>query len=150
MLVRTHLAFAFLVAMLLYPIFNPSNIYIFFSFIILGSLIVDIDHPQSKIGTKLKPISKFISFLFGHRTWFHSIFLALIISGILYYFNAQMGTALFIGYLSHIFLDGLTWSGVNIIHPINQLRIQGFIKTGKPAEHILLIIIIALIVINIL
>jgi inner membrane protein len=150
MLVRTHLAFAFLVSMLLYPILNPSNIYQFFAFIILGSLIVDIDHPQSKIGTKLKPISKFISFLFGHRTWFHSIFLALIISGILYYFNTQMGTALFIGYLSHIFLDGFTWSGVNIIHPINQLRIQGFVKTGKLAEHILLIIIIVLIVINIL
>ena len=150
MLARTHLAFAFLIAMILFPILKPSNIYIFFGFILLGALIVDIDHPQSKIGSKLKPISKFISFLFGHRTWFHSIFLAFLISGLLYLLNKPMGTALFIGYVSHIALDGLTWSGVNLIHPISQLRIQGFIKTGKILEHILLMIIIAVIIIRIL
>ena len=33
----------------------------------LGSLIPDIDEPNSTAGKKMKPISKGIKFLFGHR-----------------------------------------------------------------------------------
>ena len=38
----------------------------------LGGLIPDIDHPNSKISHKLKPVSAVVSLMFSHRGFFHT------------------------------------------------------------------------------
>ena len=43
----------------------------------------------------------------------------------------------FFGYTSHILLDGFTLEGINFIYPIKQLRLQGFVETGKKQERLL-------------
>jgi inner membrane protein len=140
MLARTHIAFGISVGLIYISIIIPDSIIIFFSGLMLGTLMVDIDRPNSKIGIKTKPLSDIFSILFGHRGFFHSIFAAILLSGPIWYFlSKEFGLAFLIGYISHILIDGLTEAGVNLLHPFANLRIAGFIKTGSIFEHFLLV-----------
>ena len=149
MLARTHIAFGFLLGLFLLPYLDISNKIIFFVLVLLGSLIVDIDHPKSKLGRRLGFISKLFKFLFGHRGLFHSIFFTLIVSYLFYYFNKEYGIALFIGCVSHLVADSFTKQGINFLHPIANFRLSGFVKTGSFLETILFILMLIIIVIKI-
>lgn len=145
MMARTHLAFALLIYLLSLKFINTNNKIIFLIFVLIGSLLTDIDTPKSKFGKKIKPLSNILSFLFGHRRLFHSVWTPLILFIIYrYFFKSIIILALVIGYLSHLFIDGLTKQGINILHPIANLRIKGFIETGSFLETILFIIFIVL------
>lgn len=86
---------------------------------ILGSLLPDIDHPKSTISLKLK------SYLFiRHRGFTHSLTALLLLillapwgEKILHY-NLYQG--IIIGIISHIFLDSLTPSGVQLFFPCKK------------------------------
>jgi len=150
MLARTHLAFGFLTALFLQSTIPYSNKYIFFALVLLGALIPDIDKQNSKISQKIPIIPKIIQILTTHRGIFHTIFSAILIPGLIYIFISKpYGFALFFGYISHLLIDGLTKSGVNLLYPFLELRIAGPIQTGKITEHVLLggIIIICLLMI---
>jgi inner membrane protein len=150
MLARTHLAFGIAVGILLVGMINPASVLFFFFGLLLGTLIVDIDQPNSKLGSKLKPFTDIFSLLFGHRGFFHSLFSAVLFSGVAWYFlDREFGLGILVGYVSHILLDGLTESGVNLLHPVTNLRISGFVKTGGLIEHLMLIGIIVFIVVKI-
>jgi len=151
MLWYTHLAFGFLAGLVLFPFVNSGNIYIFFAFVLLGALIPDIDTPKSKVGSKLGIFSKLIKAIFGHRGIIHTVWGMLIICGLFWFFvNRVYGVALFIGFFSHLLIDGLTKKGINFLHPFSKMRIAGFIETGTMEEAILLIIIVALSIIMLL
>lgn len=138
MLFRTHALFSLLIAVFLFNYFD-FNRYLFVALVVLGGMIPDIDKGSSKINNLLK-ITKPIAYVVRHRGMFHSLFLAILISGIVYAFVNQIaGIALFIGYLGHLLIDGLNHAGVNLIHPLKKLHISGFIETGSIAEHILTI-----------
>ena len=79
MMFRTHLAFALLVGLLTMSLFD-LNKYLFVSLVLFAGILPDIDYPRSKIGKKLRAVSVPIKFLFGHRGIFHSVFMAGIIS----------------------------------------------------------------------
>ncbi len=148
MLWYTHLAFGFLTGLIFLPFVNSGNIYIFFAFVLLGALIPDIDTPNSKIGSKFGIFSKAIKAVFGHRGIVHTVWGMLVLCGLFWYFvNRTYGTALFIGFFSHLLIDGLTKKGINFLHPISKMRIAGFIETGTMGEAIVLIIIVALAII---
>ena len=86
-----------------------------------------------------------------HRGISHSIFAAVIVSGLLYYFTSPIyGVALFLGYLSHLFMDGLTPRGINFLQPFGRLHLAGFVPTGSYAELVVFLVILSGIVVEII
>lgn len=97
---------------------------------LIGSLIPDIDHRNSKIGNKMKITSFIVNKLCGHRKLTHAPLLYIILSIILlipvissgnfntFYFNLILG--IFIGVVSHLFLDSLTISGIPLLYPFKK------------------------------
>lgn len=148
MLCRTHLAFGLLVGLVALNYINLTYVdkFIFVSLVIFASMLPDLDHPDSKLSNKIPVIPKIISMVSKHRGIFHSIFFALLLSGAVYYFfGFSYGIALFIGYMSHLIIDGLTKQGINFLHPIGRLHMAGFVETGTIGEMIVLAVLIALI-----
>ena len=106
---------------------------------IIGSLILDIEHKNSYVSNKHKIIS-FISRIFlKHRGFTHSIFGVCSIALITYLSTGYLGVenrittllsaSIFIGAISHVFLDMLTPSGVELLSPFTNKRFS-FIR-GK-------------------
>ena len=111
---------------------------------LLGSLMPDVDTPESKLGRQVGILSRLFRFLAGHRGIFHSAFAAVFFAAIVWIvFGPTYGTAMFIGYASHLLIDGFTKSGINYLHPITTFRISGFIVTGGMSENLLLVGIVA-------
>lgn len=142
MMYYTHLAFGFLIALLSVEVFDIKNKLIFILVVVMFSIFPDIDERKSKIGRKNKVISTIINFVFGHRGFFHSIYIPLILYFIFYYINVEIGVAILSGYFSHLFADGLTKNGIRPLYPIINKKINGFIKTNSILEKILFLIII--------
>lgn len=109
----------------------------------VGGLIPDIDHPNSKISKSLKPVSAVVSLMFSHRGLFHTPFLYLILWGIWMWLcpNPEWlmwGNFVFIGIASHLFLDFLNPGGIPILFPIGLKRHRVLrIKTGSKVELII-------------
>ena len=148
MLLRTHVFFALLIAIIL--ILNihltPINKLIFLAIILVASRLPDIDETRSKIGKRTKPVSSIINFIFDHRGFFHSLTIIILsIIGLLTIKTPHfIILAVAIGYFSHLFLDAFTKSGIPILWPI-KTRLKGFVKTGSFLEIIFFWIVILLI-----
>ncbi len=134
----THLIAGLLLAVLFIP-YAPNQLLGVF-IILLGALIPDIDERSSILGRKIP----FISFFTRHRTFFHSLFFAILCMIVLNVFLPRMYVWLFLaGYMSHLFLDAMTPMGVRPFWP-SQVRIRGFIRTGGILEKMLFILFTAL------
>lgn len=120
---------------------------------ILGSLIPDIDHKQSKIGKKMKITSFIINKLCKHRGITHTPLLYMILSLILllptilsgnflntFYFNLFFG--IFIGIISHLFLDSLTISGIPLLYPFTKKKFHLFSYSTNRKEYLPKILIL--------
>ncbi len=88
----------------------------------LGSLLPDIDSPQSLLGKPLFFLSERIERRFGHRTITHS-FLGLLLAAVLTLpFVPRMGlgpwVALLIGYFAHLLGDMCTKQGIQFYWPM--------------------------------
>jgi len=97
---------------------------------LLFSILPDVDTPKSLPG-RLFPLSSQLNSRFGHRTATHSLlFLAA---------SLVFGPAAFLGALSHILLDLLTPSGVQLAWPknLNFVLLGGPVKTGGRTENML-------------
>jgi len=145
MMYYTHLAFGFLVSLLSIEFFSIQNKIIFVLIIMFFSIFPDIDERKSKIGRKNKTLSTIINFMFGHRGFFHSIYIPLFLYFIFYYISNEIGLAILVGYFSHLFMDGLTKNGIRPLYPIINKKINGPIKTNSILEKILFLVIIFLI-----
>ncbi|HLO77719.1 MAG TPA: metal-dependent hydrolase [Magnetospirillum sp.] len=101
----------------------------------LGSLLPDIDHPQSWAGRKLRPISVPLSMLVGHRGVTHSAIAVLGgLAALLLMGMGWMAAPLVIGYLSHLVADGLTPSGVPLLWPSRRRFTLNLCETGSLVE----------------
>jgi|TARA_Y100000310_G_scaffold80298_1_gene76945 inner membrane protein len=138
----THLAFGLLVALLALDFFNIQNKLLFVLIAVFFSIFPDIDDTKSKIGKKNRQISRIINFIFGHRGFFHSIYVPLILYYIFYYVNKEIGAAVLVGYFSHLFMDALTRKGIKPFYPLINKRINGFFKTNSLLEKIFFLIVI--------
>ena len=145
MMYYTHLAFGFLVSLLAINLFDINNKLFFVLIAILFSIFPDIDERKSKIGRKYKKTSTIINFIFGHRGFFHSIFIPLALYFVFYYINNEVGIAILVGYFAHLFMDALTKRGIRPLYPIINKKINGPVKTNSLIEKILFLIIILLI-----
>lgn len=142
MMYYTHLAFGFLVSLISITFFNINNKLLFILISVLFSIFPDIDERKSKIGKKYKFASRTINFLFGHRGFFHSIYIPLILYAVFYSTNAEIGIAILAGYFSHLLMDAMTKHGIRPLYPPINRKINGFIKTNSLSEKILFLIII--------
>lgn len=133
----THLLFAFFIASL----FAKEQGWLMMGMVLLGSFLPDIDHPQSKLGSKIK----IIGWLSQHRGFWHTPFAMLIVSlGIAVITQVKIGMGLGIGYTSHIVLDTLTIKGVMLFYPFSRRRLTGPIETGSVTEGILFVLLFIL------
>jgi len=141
MLFKTHLAFGFLIGLFGIQFLNPSNQLLFMAIVLLGSVFSDVDHPESKLGRKIK----IIGFLFEHRGFFHSfIFLILVNIPLFLFLNKYLIYiyAFNIGFISHLIADMINHMGIMPLHPLSKFRISGFIKTGNLFESLLFYVLI--------
>lgn len=105
-----------------------SSIFVASGGAIVGSLLPDIDHPQSFLGRRLKWVSKPINHLWGHRSITHSLVLIGGIMGILAFIDQKaLALGLGIGMLGHVIIDlCCRGAGVAFLYPFYPKRIQLF------------------------
>ena len=116
---------------------------IFLGAAVVGSILPDIDHKNSYIGKKAKTVSKTISKLAGHRKLFHAPLMYLLSYSIsIGMINDKLLLAcikgLFLGVLSHLFLDSFTIGGLPWFYPLSKKKFSLCnIKTNSKVEEIL-------------
>jgi len=142
MMYYTHLAFGFLVSLIALNFFNIENTILFILVTLFFSIFPDIDETRSKIGRKYNLISKSINFFFGHRGFFHTIYIPLILFFIFGFINNDVSVAILIGYFSHLFLDAITKAGIRPLYPIYNKRINGPFRTNSFTEKIIFMFIV--------
>lgn len=110
-------------------------------FVLLATVFVDIDAWNSKGGNQwyLRPFQ----WVTRHRGFLHSLFVGLILSLIVGGFSNWAGFGFFVGYVSHLFLDCLTLSGVRFFWPL-KFRIRGFVKSGSWVEDVVFVLLLIL------
>jgi len=154
MLVKTHVISSIVLSELIFiPIlisglipYNPIIVITFLTFLIFGSILPDIDEPNSTI-SKILPsfISSFINFIFGHRGFTHNIFGILIMPVIftflfsLYFENYYViYVAILSGYTYHILGDLVTYAGIKSFwgfnEDISRLKFLGSFLVGSSKE----------------
>lgn len=145
--------------MLNVDITESKSLIIITSGLILGSLFPDIDHRNSYLSRKLKPISYITSKIFKHREFTHSIVGTISVSYLLYIILSKTNIdpiysymfikAFTVGIISHIILDMLTVSGVVLFYPIYKRRIgiQMFNNNRSKMESKEIMIMMTLIII---
>ncbi|MBS3156198.1 metal-dependent hydrolase [Candidatus Woesearchaeota archaeon] len=143
MLFKTHLVFSLLIGLLTYNYFKLNYI-IFILIILFTGILPDIDHPKSKLGRKLKILSYPINFIFGHRGLFHSLFIALSSSFLIWIIFGDYYIPFFIGFLSHLIADGITKQGIDFTYPFNFFKVTGMIKTGSFIEKVIFLLLIVI------
>jgi len=137
MLFRTHIVFSLAVYFLLsYYVAMPFYVLIF---VLLATAFVDIDIKNSRFGNRwyFRPLQWFTR----HRGFLHSLVAGLGLSLILGGINLWAGFGFFIGYLSHLFLDCLTKSGVRLFWPLS-FKIKGFVRSGGIAEQVVFVLLL--------
>lgn len=101
--------------------------------IVLGSLLPDIDHPQSYLGRRLWFLSAPINKLFGHRGITHSLLFTAILGIVTapwWAINPLFFGGILLGYFSHLLADMTTVSGIPLLYP-NKKRYKFFKKGNK-------------------
>jgi inner membrane protein len=106
---------------------------------VAGSLLPDIDHPQSWIGRRARPISTAIAATFSHRGLTHSAIAVFALVALLLHAGYRQGTvsALAVGYLSHLAADMLTPRGLRLAWPLRTSWGLPLCRTGSPMEPLI-------------
>jgi len=141
---KTHLMFSLFIGLIIIKILNIENQILFLIFLLFFSAFPDIDEKHSKVSRKIKILSFPINIISKHRGFFHTIYLPLILFILFFIINEKiLGIAVLAGYLSHLFLDSLTKSGVRIFRPL-KFRFYGFFKVGRSFDYFLFLLFLML------
>lgn len=121
------------VAMLDVNLMDSKSLLVAASGLVIGSLFPDIDHQNSFLSRKVKPLSWLTSKVLKHREFTHSIVGTISIYYLLRLILDKMAIdiilgdifvkAFIIGMVSHILLDMLTVAGVVLFYPLSKARI---------------------------
>ena len=137
MLFRTHVVFSLAVWFSLsYFLEMPLFVLVF---VLLASVFVDIDVGSSSFGNRwyFRPLQWIVK----HRGVFHSLFFGLLLSLILGSVTLWGGFGFFVGYVSHLFLDCWTKSGVRLFWPF-RYKIKGFVRSGGVIEDVVFVLLL--------
>ena len=118
----------------------------------LGSLLPDIDTPNSRIGWVVWPLARWIEGRFGHRTITHSVvgvgLCAAVCAPALFFPNWRpLFVAILVGYAMHLLGDACTKSGVPLAWPRREQFVfpgnRDFrLRTGSGAEFVVLALLL--------
>ncbi len=104
---------------------------------VVFSLLPDIDHPGSKLGRKLKPISLLLDKTVGHRTLTHSLLATAVVSALAYLFlPAYIALVISASYASHLVADIVTKQRIMLFWPSRQWVSLGWCKSGGMFDHL--------------
>ena len=108
---------------------------------VAGALLPDIDHPQSWVGRRSRPVSTVVSRVLGHRGVTHS---ALAVAALVLLltrrgYSRDITAALAVGYLSHLAADLLTPRGLRLAWPFRRTWGWPLCSAGSPAEPIIVV-----------
>lgn len=108
-------------------------------FVLLATVFVDVDVGKSRFGNHwyFRPLQFFVK----HRGILHSLFFGLLLSLILGGVSLWAGFGFFVGYVSHLFLDCLTKSGVGLFWPFGW-KVKGFVKSGSWVEDVVFVLLL--------
>lgn len=137
MLLRTHLAFAFLIIIMFVQ--QVSNKFIFVLFVIIGTILPDLDSGFSSWGRHL--IFRPLQFFTRHRGVIHSFTFAVIISIILALFFPVASLGFFVGFSVHLVCDSFTKEGIQPFWP-SKMKSSGVIRSGSRFEDLVFVILI--------
>lgn len=144
---KTHIAFSFLVAIFSIDFLKIKNQILFVIVLLFFSILPDLDEYSSKVSKKLRPFSYITNLLFSHRGILHSIFMPLALFLVLFSISQRIiGTAVLIGYMSHLILDALTIKGVRPLFPLINKSIKGFVKVNSILDTLLFYVLLISIV----
>jgi inner membrane protein len=146
MLFHTHLMFGVVSFILLSPIFSGGNEILFLVFVLLGSILPDIDDGNSKIKKASGVLGSIVSFMFKHRGIFHSLVMVVVLFIVISFWNSYYAIGLTIGYLSHLISDALTPMGIKFLYPFSSFKLRGPIKVGGIGEWVVLFGLVILVV----
>ena len=136
MLGFTHVLFALFLS-LLFVRFSSFDA-LFVLFVLIGSLLPDIDESSSIIGRKFK----LVGWLSRHRGFFHSFYFMLLVAVLFWFWSELAAFAFVLGFLSHLFLDSLTRGGVSPF--LTKKRFKGLLKTNSLVEKIIVLVLLCL------
>ncbi len=108
---------------------------------VAGALLPDIDHPQSWVGRRSRPVSTLVSRVLGHRGVTHSALAVAALVALLLHrgYSRDITAALAVGYLSHLAADLLTPRGLRLAWPLRRTWGWPICGAGSPAEPIIVI-----------
>lgn len=136
MIAPTHAALALGVGFLLKLEGMPLHL------MVVGSLMPDIDHPQSFIGKILQPLALWFHDYFGHRKFIHSLILWCGIAFLIWSICPTLRW-LAIGAITHCILDCLSPQGVQLFTPFSSVDCvflkSNKISSGSRGDYILLV-----------
>ncbi len=139
------MAICFLAAVLFLALFPQQHPILFVIVAMLVGSLPDIDTQNSKIGHTFPIVAFLVNLFLGHRGLTHSVFVPI---GAYFLFRhlalPWIGIAFVVGYCAHIAADALTKEGINLLHPIAQFRISGFMRTGGMTESFVFLAVIIL------
>lgn len=134
---------------------SPVQVVSMISGLVIGSLLPDIDHPQSIITRQVPLIGWTVSKIAGHRGLLHSILGVLLLFVVVGFLSSSLiagvsvltfdvkdvvmyfSGAIIAGYILHIIADMLTVSGVKLFYPFKTTVRFPIFTTGGIAELIL-------------
>jgi inner membrane protein len=137
MLLRTHLAFAFLIIILFVK--HVNNQWIFIVMVLVATVLPDLDTGFSSWGRHwiFRPLQFFVK----HRGVIHSLTTAAFLSILLAVFWPILSLGFFVGYSVHIALDSFTREGVQPFWPL-KTKSYGFISSGGRIEDSIFVFLV--------
>lgn len=108
---------------------------------VAGSLLPDVDHPQSWVGRLAWPVSRVLASALGHRGVTHSAIAVLGLVALLMQTGHRRGevAALAVGYLSHLAADMLTPRGLRLAWPLRGSWGVPLCRTGSAMEVVVVV-----------
>lgn len=138
MLFRTHLMFGIFAILLMISFVNDKTVFVII--VLIGTIIPDIDHADSKIGKRL--VFRPLQFFIKHRGMVHSFTIALLGSIVIALFFPVASFGFFLGYCVHLLCDSFTKEGIEPFWPLDY-RTHGYLITGEKYEEMLFVFMIA-------
>lgn len=111
----------------------------------LGSLLPDLDHPKSILGSRFPLVA---ALGVKHRGWMHSLLGLVVFSTLAALISPSLVPGVTLGYLLHLIADSLNPAGIAWFYPLYKKRwhIIG-IRTGGVMEYVLNLLVICAIII---
>lgn len=117
----TSISFTMLCSQMQNPICQEISVFppLTIGLAMFGSLLPDIDKPNTLMGHLFYYFSTVLNQFIGHRTYTHDLLIAGILS-IVTLIKCPILFGLWFGYLGHLYLDGLTVNGIRFAYLIHK------------------------------